>query len=83
MGLFWSKTNLSTVAAAMPLVEFSNPQILNRPVRSDEWGIEFYYKFTIIRGLQVTPDVQVYFKPVFGQSATPVAVFTLRSTAFF
>lgn len=83
LGLFWSKTNLATIAAVLPLDEFGEPQPVIQPVRSDEWGTELYYRFTAVKGLQVTPDVQIFFRPAFSRTANPAAVFTLRGTAFF
>jgi porin len=68
LGLFWSKTNLSAVQL---------------PARKSEWGVELYYAYTVVRGLQITPDVQLYMNPALAPTAGPAAMFTLRTTSFF
>jgi porin len=68
LGFFWDKTNLKAVG---------------QPARNAEWGAELYYNYTIFKGLRLTPDVQLYFNPALNPGAGPVAVFTLRTTAFF
>ena len=67
-GLFWNKTNHAVVVQA---------------ARAAEWGAEIYYNLTIIKGLQVTPDLQMFFDPARMPGASPAVVFTLRSTVFF
>jgi carbohydrate-selective porin OprB len=54
-----------------------------QPARNAEWGTEFYYNYTIFKGLWITPDVQLYFDPALKPGAGPAAVFTIRTTAFF
>jgi hypothetical protein len=44
---------------------------------------ELYHSYTILRGLRLTPDVQLYFTPALQPGAGPAAVFTIRTTAFF
>ena len=52
-------------------------------VRGAEWGLDVYYRYSIFRGLQVSPDLQIYFNPAFNPANSPVAVFTIRSTFLF
>jgi porin len=68
VGLFWDKTNRQAVGS---------------PARSAEWGAELYYNYTIFKGLQLTPDIQLFFDPALIPGAGPAAVLTLRATAFF
>ncbi len=68
LGIFWNKTNLNA---------------LSQPARNAEWGSEFYYNFTVFKGLRLTPDIQLYFDPALHPGSGPAAVFTFRTTAFF
>jgi hypothetical protein len=68
LGVFWDKTYLKAVA---------------QPARNAEWGAELYYNYVLFKGLWLTPDVQLYFDPALKPAAAPVAVFTIRTTAFF
>jgi len=68
LGIFWDKANLKAVG---------------QPARNAEWGAEFYYSYTVFKGLRLTPDVQLYFDPALRPGAGPAAVFTIRTTAFF
>jgi hypothetical protein len=56
-------------------------------IRGAEWGTEIFYRFSVFKGLQVTPDVQLFFGSTFGggptQQSGTVGVFTVRSTLFF
>jgi hypothetical protein len=67
-GFAWDKTNLSAVGAAS---------------RRSETIAEIYYRFTIQKALQVSPDLQVYFSPAFAPSTSVAAVFSLRTTFTF
>jgi carbohydrate-selective porin OprB len=67
-GIFWNKTNLAA---------------LSQPARNSEWGSEIYYRFTIFKGLRLTPDIQLYFDPALHPGSGPAAAFTFRTTAFF
>jgi carbohydrate-selective porin OprB len=67
-GVAWNKTNVATVG---------------EPVRNAEWVAELYYNYTVFKGLQITPDVQLYFNPALAPSSGPQAVFTLRATVTF
>jgi hypothetical protein len=68
LGMFWNKTNFKAVG---------------QPARNAEWGSEFYYSYTVFKGLRLTPDIQLYFDPALKPGAGPAAVFTIRTTAFF
>jgi Carbohydrate-selective porin, OprB family len=61
----------------------TNPSAVSIPVRNAEWLAEAYYGYTVFKGLQLTPDLQLYFKPALAQSSGPAAVFTVRATATF
>jgi hypothetical protein len=52
-------------------------------VREGEWVTEAFYKYTIFKGLNFTPDVQLFWNPALNQKADPEAVFTVRLTSFF
>src|SRR5437879_6560276 len=65
LGIFWDKNNLKAV---------------RQPARNAEWGAELYYNYTIFTGLQLTPDMRLYFDPALKPGAGPAAVFTLRAT---
>jgi hypothetical protein len=67
-GVAWNKTNLAVVG---------------EPARNAEWVGELYYNYTVFKGLQITPDVQLYFNPALKPSSGPEAVFTLRATVIF
>jgi porin len=68
LGIARNQTNIAAVAA---------------PARSAEWIAEGYYRYTVFKGLQLAPDVQLYFAPGLAPASGPVAVFTLRATATF
>jgi len=44
---------------------------------------ELYYNFTVFKGMQITPDVQVYFHPALAQNTGTAAVFSIRTTFNF
>lgn len=64
----WDKTNRSNVGAN---------------ARDGELVTEIFYKYTIFKGLNLTPDLQVFWNPALDQSNGAAAVFTFRSTFFF
>ncbi len=68
LGVAWNKTNLAAVG---------------EPARNAEWVAEAYYNYTVFKGLQISPDIQLYFNPALAPAADPEAVFTLRATATF
>jgi porin len=68
LGVARGQTNLAAVTA---------------PARNAEWIGEAYYRYTLFKGLQLTPDIQLYFAPALAPATGPVAVFTLRATATF
>ena len=68
VGIAWDKTNLSVVGS---------------PSRGSETIAEIYYRFTIQKALQVTPDLQVYFNPALAPNTSVAAVFSLRTTFTF
>lgn len=61
----------------------TNPAAVGEPARNAEWIAEFYYNYTVFKGLQLTPDIQLYVNPALAPSSGPEAVFTLRATATF
>jgi hypothetical protein len=87
LGFFWDKTNMGAAALLPPEEAFGVSDPLYPVIRGAEWGTEIYYRFSVFKGLQVTPDVQLFFASTFGGGATQqsgtIAVFTLRSTLFF
>jgi carbohydrate-selective porin OprB len=87
IGFFWDKTNMGAAVLLPPEEAFGVSDPLNPVIRGAEWGTEIYYRFSVFKGLQVTPDVQLFFGPTFGggptQQSGTVAVFTVRSTLFF
>lgn len=52
-------------------------------VRSSETVGEVYYNYTIFKGLQIAPDVQVYFNPAIAPKSSTAAIVSLRATATF
>jgi hypothetical protein len=52
-------------------------------VRVGEWVSEIYYKYTLIKAVSLTPDVQVFWNPALKPSAGPGAVLALRTTLSF
>jgi carbohydrate-selective porin OprB len=52
-------------------------------VRDGEWTSEIYYRYTVFKGLHLTPDVQIFFNPAPAPQRGAAAVFTLRSTLSF
>ena len=68
VGVAWDRTNVSVVGY---------------PSRASETVAEVYYRFTIQRAIQVTPDVQVYFNPALAPNTSVAAVFSLRTTFTF
>jgi len=67
-GFFWNKTN---------------ERVFDPSIRPAEWGMEYYYRYTVFKGLQITPDVQIYVNPAASEKRGPAAMFTLRTTAYF
>jgi Carbohydrate-selective porin, OprB family len=64
----------------------TNPNFVGVPpggVRPGEWVSEIYYRYTLIKALSLTPDVQVFWNPALTPSAGPGAVFTVRATMSF
>ena len=69
LALGWNNTNHSSVGTV--------------GVQNGEWVTELFYKATIFKGMHLTPDVQVFWRPALPPETGPVAVFTLRATATF
>lgn len=69
LALGWDKTNHQAVGTT--------------GVRDGEWVAELFYKATIFKGMNLTPDVQMFWNPGLTLNAGPVAVFTLRTTVSF
>jgi hypothetical protein len=68
VGVAWNKTNLSAVGF---------------PARASETVFELYYRWTIRKAVQLTPDIQVYFNPALAPTTGVAAVFSLRTTFTF
>jgi carbohydrate-selective porin OprB len=87
IGIFWDKTNMGAAALMPPEEAFGVSDPLYPVIRGAEWGTDIYYRFSVFKGLQVTPDVQLFFNSTFGggptQQSGTIAVFTVRSTLFF
>ncbi len=69
LGLGWNKVNKALYA--------------DQDVRSSETVLEAYWAYTLLDGLQLTPDVQLTPKPALDRSKDLSAVFTLRGTLLF
>jgi Carbohydrate-selective porin, OprB family len=67
-GIARNETNIAAVAA---------------PARNAEWLGEVYYGYTVFKGLQFAPDIQLYPAPSLAPASGPVAIFTLRATVTF
>ena len=61
----------------------TNTAALDQPARHAEWVADAYYNYTVFKGLQLSPDIQLYANPALAPGAGPEAVFTLRVTATF
>jgi carbohydrate-selective porin OprB len=61
----------------------TNFAAVDAPARPAEWVAEAYYDYTVFKGLQLAPDLQLYFAPAQSPASRPVAVLTLRATASF
>jgi len=68
LGVAWNKTNQAAVGG---------------PALSSEWVGELYYTFTVFKGMQITPDVQVYLHPALAPNTSIAAVFSVRTTFNF
>ncbi|HEU0154713.1 MAG TPA: carbohydrate porin [Stellaceae bacterium] len=68
LGIAWNKTNRAAFLTS---------------ARNAEWIAEAYYNYTIFKGLQIAPDLQLYFVRALGTDAGPEAILTLRATASF
>jgi hypothetical protein len=55
----------------------------DQSVRGSETVMEAYWAWTVAKGLQLTPDVQLTFDPALNPDADAVAVFSLRFVALF
>jgi hypothetical protein len=44
---------------------------------------ELYYNVTVFKGMQLTPDVQIYLNPALAPNTSVAAVFSLRNTFNF
>lgn len=71
MGVFLNKANTrneTVISADTP--------------RDTEYGAEFYYNYTILKGLQITPEFAVFVNPVLLPDRSASYLFTLRLTSF-
>ena len=57
--------------------------VMPATTRPPEQVTERYYAYTVFNGLQVTPDVQLFFHPALAPNTATAAVFTIRSTFSF
>jgi len=71
LGVAWNRTNHNNVG------------VLPGGVRDGEWTSELYYRYTVFKGMSLTPDVQIFFNPALAPQGGAAAVFTLRSTLSF
>jgi hypothetical protein len=69
LGAAWNKTNTDLY--------------VGQNVRDSEWVVETYWAWTVFKGLQVTPDVQLIIKPALKPSEDYAGVFSLRLTGLF
>ncbi len=67
----WDKTN------------FAATGVTSAEARPSELVTEFYYAFTVFKGLQITPDMQLFFHPALSPNTATAAMFTIRSTFIF
>jgi hypothetical protein len=67
----WDKTN------------FAATGVTSAEARPSELVTELYYAFTVFKGLQITPDVQLFFHPALSPNTAIAATFTIRSTFIF
>ena len=56
---------------------------INPPNARDEWVMEAYWAWTFFKGLQITPDVQLYVHPALNQGQSHAWVFSLRTVFLF
>ncbi|MGH7044890.1 MAG: carbohydrate porin [Stellaceae bacterium] len=61
----------------------TNPGAVGEPARNAEWVVEAYYDYTVFKGLQIAPDIQLYPRPALASTRGSEAVLTLRATAIF
>jgi Carbohydrate-selective porin, OprB family len=71
------------LAFAWNQTNFVGNGVTSVEARHSELVTELYYANTIFKGLQITPDVQVYFHPALAPNTSTAAVFSIRSTFFF
>jgi hypothetical protein len=71
VGLFLNKANTSNVGVESVVTP-----------RTTEYGAEVYYKYTIVKGLQITPDFAVFINPVLAPGRPASYLFSLRLTSF-
>lgn len=55
----------------------------NPPDARDEWLVEAYWAWTFFRGLQLTPDLQIYIHPALDPGRSSVWLFSLRTLFLF
>jgi hypothetical protein len=67
----WDKTN------------FTANGVTPDEARPAELAGEFYYVYSVFKGLQVTPDIQMFLHPALAPHTSTAAVFTIRSTILF
>jgi hypothetical protein len=68
LGLFLNKANQALIPATTN--------------RNEEHGAELYYRYTIAKGWQLTPDVAVIANPILAPQRPAEYLFTLRLTSF-
>lgn len=69
LGVAWNRTNTNVY-----------PPTLARP---SETMAEFYWNWTLVNGLQITPDIQVFLQPALAPGQGVTAVFSVRAALLF
>jgi Carbohydrate-selective porin, OprB family len=69
LAMAWNATNMSLFTGTF--------------VRPSETMLEAYWSWAVVRGLMVTPDVQLYLQPALAPTNDLSAVFTIRVTQLF
>ena len=71
------------LAFAWNKVNYAANGVTSAEARPSELVSEVYYAYTVFKGLQITPDVQLFLHPALAPNTATAAVFTIRSTLFF
>jgi hypothetical protein len=71
------------LAFAWNKINYAANGVTPASARQSELVAELYYNYTIFKGLQITPDVQIFIHPALAPQTNAAAVFTVRTTALF